>query len=399
MLPNTQDPKRDGISIEDRWKTLGKRQGKQFLAKVRDTRFQRYKSKAFADLTAARHWAKITRARIDLGESSAGTWPVAAVLEDCLALLRQEKRSAVYIHDVQRHVRMFEKVKLRDLADDLLHTKVRQYLDLPTCENRRRREDPAPSPGTKQQRYRYVRILVTHAQRYMGLRQDPLIGFFIPGVRGRVTKPSDMETYNPAEVRAILDLKRHDDPAWVTFVLAIYSGLRAAEMMALRWEEIDWDVRMLRVSRGKGDKVRHVPLQSDLYDFLNQMGGPAAKHPKLGKVISIPYGRLPTNLLRDLLDLAQVKWHRGTDEVTGYPRNLTWHACRRTCAAASLAAGVDSLEIQRSLGHAGIAMTGEYAGAFARWKSHVQAEAWPRGRLCFFAPPTDSLQAPAEKAQ
>lgn len=385
--PIHHDKHRDGISIEDRWKARGGRQGKRYLAKVRDTRLQKYRRKAFPDLEAAKRWAKHTRAQLELGETSAGTWPVSLVLEDCLTVMRQEGRSPTYIHEVERHVGMMQAAQLHDLADDALHARIRQYLDLPTCENRRRRESAAPAPGTKQQRLRFVRILVNHATRYMGLRQDPMVGFFIPGVRGRITKPSDMETYHPAEVRAVLDLNRRDDPAWLAFVISVYSGLRAAELMALRWEEIDWDTRILRVARGKGGKMRHVHLQPDLFDLLYVVGGPGAEKPKLGKVLVLNYGRLQVFILRPLLALAHVKWDRGIDEETKYRRTLTWHACRRTCAAASLAAGVDSLDIQRSLGHADIEMTGEYAGAFARWKAFAQAENWPRGRLCFFAPP------------
>jgi site-specific recombinase XerD len=55
-------------------------------------------------------------------------------------------------------------------------------------------------------------------------------------------------------------------------------------------------------------------------------------------------------------------------------------------AAALLAAGADSLEIQRGLGHEKLALTGHYASAFTRWKSQVDDEQWPRGRLCFLAP-------------
>jgi len=52
-----------------------------------------------------------------------------------------------------------------------------------------------------------------------------------------------------------------------------------------------------------------------------------------------------------------------------------------------LAAGVDAVEIQRGLGHADISMTGEYAGAYTKWKSVVADEEWPRGVLRFRGAP------------
>ena len=66
-------------------------------------------------------------------------------------------------------------------------------------------------------------------------------------------------------------------------MVAVFAGLRAFELRALRWEAIDLTVRILRVVRVKGSKVRHVPLQApDLYDFLRCLGGPDAKQPRIG---------------------------------------------------------------------------------------------------------------------
>jgi integrase len=389
MTPQQHDRHRDGISIEDRWKARGRRQGKRWLAKVRDTRLQRYKRKAFSDLVVAKDWARVTRARLELAETSAGTWPLADVITDCAAFMVKEGRNPAYIKAVQRHGGMLQRVGVRDLADEALQGKVRLYLELPTDEaHRRHQSSEAPAASTIQVRFIYVRVLVTYAMRHMGLRNDPLAGFVMPrnARREAVTRTSDQETYTLAEVRAVLALDRREDPVWVAFVVAIFTGLRAFELHALRWEAIDWAARMLRVARGKGAKVRHVPLPNQLHDFLRGLGGPDAKSPRLGPIVSSTLPRLNVEYLRPLLTLAGVEWERGDNELSGLPRRLTWHACRRTCAAASLAAGVDSLEIQRSLGHEEMEMTGEYAGAFTRWKAAVQAEGWPRGHLCFFLP-------------
>lgn len=95
-MPTQIDKKRDGISIEDRWKTRGERMGKRWLAKVRDTRAGAYKRKAFADIEAAKDWAEKTRARFTLGESGAGSWPIAEVAKGLDELLDRDRRSASY---------------------------------------------------------------------------------------------------------------------------------------------------------------------------------------------------------------------------------------------------------------------------------------------------------------
>jgi len=78
---------------------------------------------------------------------------------------------------------------------------------------------------------------------------------------------------------------------------------------------------------------------------------------------------------------------RGASEISGLPRRLTWHSCRRTCAAALLAAGADSQEIRRALGHEDVGLTGHYASSFTQWKAQVEAEGWPRGKLYFLRAP------------
>lgn len=131
---------RDGISIEDRHATRG-RAGKRWLARVRDTKLRRYKSKTFADLDAAKVWARQLRARFELSEAGAGTWPIDEVIEECVANLREEGKNERYVQAVERHGRMLEKAGLRNLNDDGFHAKVRRFLLLPTDERHRRKAD------------------------------------------------------------------------------------------------------------------------------------------------------------------------------------------------------------------------------------------------------------------
>ena len=51
--------------------------------------------------------------------------------------------------------------------------------------------------------------------------------------------------------------------------LLIYTGLRSAEVVALRWEDIDLDAQLVRVRQGKGDKERIVAI-ADVSDNTKQ---------------------------------------------------------------------------------------------------------------------------------
>lgn len=75
---------------------------------------------------------------------------------------------------------------------------------------------------------------------------DPMIGI---ENRRVVKRPPDPLT---AEERdAILaDLKkRHDVRIWAYFAAAFYTGMRPEELIALRWEDVDWRRQQLRVQR------------------------------------------------------------------------------------------------------------------------------------------------------
>jgi integrase len=391
MAPRQLDNRRDGISIEDRWKARGERIGKHWMAKVRDPRAGAYKRKAFEDHKVAMGWAKRLRASFELGQAGAGSWLLSHVKEDILDTLEREGRTKDYIRLVERCADDLAAVGVTDLADDHLHAKVRRCLDLPIVATRMRTDSDKPSGNTIRRRYACVRALVSHAMMRMGMRHDPLVGFELPakGRPSNISKSGEPETYSLDEVRAVLASGNGNNPIWLSFALAVYAGLRAQEIRQLRWQDIDWTARLLRIAKGKGSKVRVVTMQEELYDLLNALGGPGCTKPRLGSVVEgIKIPRLTVHVhLRPLLEGAGVAWDRGTNDVSGLPRRLGWHSGRRAHAAAFLAAGGDGLELQRNLGHTDSDLTGHYSAAFAQWRHQVAEEKWPRGRLCFHAVP------------
>ena len=58
------DHARDGISIEDVWKTCGRRSGKRYLARVRDPRTKTYIRQMFDERAHAEKWATQERAAL-----------------------------------------------------------------------------------------------------------------------------------------------------------------------------------------------------------------------------------------------------------------------------------------------------------------------------------------------
>jgi integrase/recombinase XerC len=74
-----------------------------------------------------------------------------------------------------------------------------------------------------------------------------------------------------------------------------HAGLRIAEALAVRWEDIDLPARRLRVTHGKGDKARVVPLSARLREALSALragGGPASGPLMTFRAYSSAYERL-----------------------------------------------------------------------------------------------------------
>jgi integrase len=80
------------------------------------------------------------------------------------------------------------------------------------------------------------------------------------------------------EVRRFLQAAAGDDDhVHVFYATAIFTGLRAGELAALEWADVDFDRRLLTVQRSfegptKTDRVRYVPILDPLLPVLQLIG-------------------------------------------------------------------------------------------------------------------------------
>jgi integrase len=68
------------------------------------------------------------------------------------------------------------------------------------------------------------------------------------GIKLPQGKKEEIRPLSPDEVRTLLDAAR-GDRLEALYVLAIYTGLREGELLALRWEDVDLEGAVLRVSQ------------------------------------------------------------------------------------------------------------------------------------------------------
>lgn len=172
------------------------------------------------------------------------------------------------------------------------------------------------------------------------------------------------ESLSPHQLAA---LQAAAQGTWVDLVVrvAAATGARRGEILALRWSDLDWETRRLRIERSlyqvkneigfkptKTHSARIVTLPQSIMEHLSahrrrqdedrRLFGPDY-HADLGLIFAQPDGSplVPSSVSRAVVRLARMVGIRGAG----------LHALRHLHASALLAAGVPVTDISRRLGH------------------------------------------------
>ena len=152
------------------------------------------------------------------------------------------------------------------------------------------------------------------------------------------------------------DLRRKNttwEKRWMLVHLAMYSGLRVAEIAALKVKDTHLDVEnpYLFVRSGKGKKDRDVyidsKLQEHLKDFIN-------KHNLTGNLFQNAQGKAYSTT-------ALYMSFREARRAAKLRDGLSIHSARHTYATLLLSKTQNLRYVQKQLGHSSIGMTALYA--------------------------------------
>lgn len=185
------------------------------------------------------------------------------------------------------------------------------------------------APGTVRSHLRRLRSAYRYAVKRGVLDLDPSFDVELPRVPDE--EPVIIETH---ELRA---MKREiqTDQAWAQFHLLAYTGLRRCEAIRLQWEELDFKSQTLTVTKGKGGKLRKVPIHPQLAEALlslqGERTGPVIRPKRAARWIG-------TDTWDDILD--------------EYTEQYTAHDFRRTLASSLAVNGVNDALIDRIMGWA-----------------------------------------------
>jgi integrase/recombinase XerD len=143
------------------------------------------------------------------------------------------------------------------------------------------------------------------------------------------------------EVKQILS--HIQNPIYRMCLTLIYAcGLRLNECINLRIEDINSKLMLVRVVKGKGDRIRNVPLCAHILNRLRQYW--RLRRPRTW-LFQSPYTGKPITrkALRNAFHKARL--------ISGINKEATIHSLRHSYATHLLESGIDSRLIQGALGH------------------------------------------------
>jgi integrase len=274
--------------------------------------------------------------------------------------VRGTVRESTYSRDkylVTNHVKpSIGRVKLKNLNARLLQSLYRERLD------------SGLSSSTVQKIHHVLHKALTQAMRWDLIPRNPADSVMAP-----TPTPKEMHPLSVLETRQLLEAARRDRLE-ALYVLAIHTGMRRGELLALKWADVDLDLATVRVRRtltrgedGRGyvmgaatknGKGRHVRLTTHAVEALKRHRARQAKeklkvsslYQEQGLVFAGTGGGLinPSNLRQ--------RSFKPLLEHAGLPR-ITFHDLRHTCASLLFQRNVHPKFVQELLGHASVAIT------------------------------------------
>ena len=237
--------------------------------------------------------------------------------------------------------------------------------DITTATIERWRDDWIDQEGASNRTIqKYLVILGSifrHATRRYGLRTNPMDEVERPRVRNRV----EIDVLSPEEVWALVRSADSEQDAAI-FLTAAFTGLRQGELLALRWRDVDFERRVIRVHRTyksgngvdtpKSGRGRAVPMADEVAQALARLGEREQATADDDLVFLGPMGHVNAQKLGYRYKAALKR--------AGL-RELRFHDLRHTFGTIAINRA-DIVQVQAWMGHADIKTTQRYLHYKAR---------------------------------
>lgn len=209
------------------------------------------------------------------------------------------------------------------------------------------------SPATVERCFRYFRACMKQAEAWSLIDRAPTMKINLPRKDN-----GELDFLDPGEIPPLLETIK--DPERTLYAVLAMSGLRLGEGLALRWRDIDFEMRSIKVTRSWSyfggfhepktpTSRRAVPLldalAENLRDYYHSKG-----HPGLDDLLFTFDGRKP-------LDPANVRRRFLQALDAAGLKRVTPHSLRHSYASMMLSYGASVKALQNALGHASATMT------------------------------------------
>lgn len=201
-------------------------------------------------------------------------------------------------------------------------------------------------PATVNSYIAALSVVLNHATRELHwLHFNP-----VQGVQKLELKNARVRYLTKEERESLLNVCHKRHPLLYPWVLmAISTGMRKGELLALTWKDIDFDRKILRVEQSKNGDKRSVPLTGRAFELLKEMHG--KRHPASQLIFARADGQAAMELKKH--------WEAAVKEAG--LENFRFHDLRHTAATYLLEAGATLPELSAILGHRSIQMVKRYA--------------------------------------
>lgn len=315
---------------------------------------------SFDRLTDARTWAAKTesdmKAGRHFGQSKRHTFNELAdeYLTNAAGLLSFSHR--------KRGIDYWRKVFGHDLLDSVTPSRISKARDKLLSEETHNFATPATGDADQDAKRPKSKRSGATANRYHAALSACLsfgvkhLGWLEKNPCERVAKskesPGRVRFLSDDERTRLLAVCRPNPDLYLCVVLSLTTGARKAEIMTLKWNQIDFGRHVITLSKTKNGETRSIPLVGEAFSLLKARG----------KVRDLKDDRIfpATTKAKKATSLdLRIPWNAALKEAN--IQDFHWHDLRHTAASYLAMSGVSLVEIAKVLGHRTLAMVARYS--------------------------------------
>ncbi len=255
------------------------------------------------------------------------------------------------ISTLKKHTSHWNKLWLSDFTSD----KIESFIN---SEDLKKNEEEKVKAATRANILKFIRGVFKYMVDKGRMKHNPAMGIYIRG-RKKLNYP-DVMKHN--DMIALIDYAKTVNPEWAdVYTVAYLTGARSGELFSLKWENVNWDSRLLVIRESydwktekhqptKGKKDRTVPINLDLLECFLALRGKYGEY-ILPRIQDWKNGKA-AQIIRQFQKAIKI-------------RPTKFHGIRGTFITNLLLQGVPVIKVQAMVGHDDLKTTLMYVGMLA----------------------------------